>query len=174
MEKLENIQDKKKIVEQFFKWVFDKENIELVEEIDLSLAGYYYDPNIYYTKEIAAFFDTQAMKRLGKVSQLGLMVSENPNCYHSRLEHSKGTYNRKLEELIYLTSDERYKMFIEQNNLKPYLIAELIKEAAHDIGHLPLSHIMEIKVVGRREFHEDIGKRILLEDKEIRRSIRKN
>lgn len=174
MKKLEKRDDKKQIIEQFFKWVFDRDDIELIDEIDLSLAPLYNDPNIYYTKEIAEFFNTKAMRRLGKVNQLGLEIFQNPNLYHNRLEHSKGTYNRKLEELIYLISDEKYKKFIEENNLKPYLIAELIKEAAHDIGHLPLSHVMEIKVIGRRDFHEDIGKRILLEDPEIRRSFRKD
>ena len=87
------------------------------------------------------------MKRLGRINQLGLAISENNNFYHNRLEHSKGTYNRKLEELIYLTSDNSYKEYIEKNNLKLYLLAELIKEAGHDIGHLPLSHIMEIKIM---------------------------
>lgn len=174
MERLENRRDKKQITEDFFKWVLDKDNVELFEEVDLSLTHQYYDPNIYYPKEIADLFNTNAMQRLGRISQLGLMVSKNENCYHNRLEHSKGTYNRKLEELIYLVSDEKYKKFIEENDLKLYLVAELIKEAAHDIGHLPLSHIMELKVIGRRDFHEDIGKRILLEDEQIRSSINVN
>ncbi len=172
MENLSNLENKKEIVEKFFSWLLDREEIELIEEIDLSLVSEYYDPNIYYTKEIWDFFNTYAMQRLGRVSQLGLMVSENKNCYHNRLDHSKGTYNRKLEELIYLTSDRSYREYIEQNNLKLYLIAELIKEAGHDIGHLPLSHIMEIQVIKRRDFHEDIGKRILLEDKQIRRNFK--
>lgn len=172
MKKLSNLKNKREIVENFFRWLFDNEDVELVEEIDLSLASEYYDPYIYYTKEIADFFNTDAMQRLGRVGQLGLMICSNKNCYHNRLEHSKGTYNRKLEELIYLTSDCNYRKYIEQNNLKLYLIAELIKEGAHDIGHLPLSHIMEVQVIGRRDFHEDIGKRILLEDKQIRRCFR--
>lgn len=172
MEKLSNLKNKREIVQNFFRWLLDNEDVELVEEIDLSLASEYYDPYIYYTKEIADFFNTDAMQRLGRVGQLGLMVCSNKNCYHNRLEHSKGTYNRKLEELIYLTSDYNYRKYIEQNNLKLYLIAELIKEGGHDIGHLPLSHIMEVQLIGRRDFHEDIGKRILLEDKQIRRYFR--
>ena len=164
---LKDLKDKSKIIEDFFKWALDKDSVPLSSEIDLTLAQEYMDPNIYYTKEIAELFQTKAMKRLGRVAQLGLAVSDNPNNYHNRLDHSKGTYNRKLEELIYLTSNQEYRKYIEDNNLKLYLIAELIKEATHDIGHLPLSHVMEIKVVGRREFHEDIGKRIVLEDEEI-------
>lgn len=171
MESLSNIKNKKQIVEEFFCWVLDKDNVELFEEVDFTLAPDYYDPNIYYTKEILDFFNTKAMNRIGRVGQLGLMILENKNYYHNRLEHSKGTYNRKLEELIYLASNPQYREYIEKNNLKLYLIAELIKEAAHDIGHLPLSHVLEVYIMGRRDFHEDIGRRILLEDEQIRRSL---
>ena len=109
MEKIENREDKKQITENFFKWLFDRETIELEGEVDLSLAPLYYDPNIYYTRELAEFFNTKAMQRLGRVKQLGLQIAKNPNSYHNRLDHSKGTYNRKLEEMIYLTFDEKYK-----------------------------------------------------------------
>lgn len=60
-----------------------------------------------------------------------------------------------------------FKDYVEKNNLKECLIAELIKSATHDIGHLPLSHVLEIYVIHKREFHEDMGKRILLENKEL-------
>lgn len=169
MESLSNRKDKKEIIREFFSWVLDKNNVGLFEETDLTLVKDYYDPNIYYPQQIADFFNTKAMKRIGRVGQLGLVIKESENCYHSRLEHCKGTYNRKLEELIYLSSNPEYRKYIEENDYKLYLIAELIKEAAHDIGHLPLSHAMEVQIMGRRDFHEDIGKRILLEDEEIRR-----
>lgn len=161
---LKECKTKDKVIKDFFIWLFDKKDIDLHSEIDLSLATDYYDSNIYYPDEFNQFFQTEAMQRLGKISQLGSSISKNPNSYHNRLEHSKGTYNRKLEELIVQLQDEDYKKYIEDNNLKIYLIAELIKAAGHDIGHLPLSHIIETKVIGKREFHEDIGKRILLEN----------
>ena len=125
MKNLSDVESKRQIVEEFFSWVLDKPNVELFEELDLSLAPDYYDPNIYYTKEIADFFNTDAMKRIGRVAQLGLIALENINCYHNRLEHSKGTYNRKLEELIYLASNPEYRAYIEQNNLKLYLVESL-------------------------------------------------
>lgn len=164
---LKDCKNKKEITEQFFDWLFDKPNIDLSYEIDFTLASSYDDPYIYYPKQIADFFETNAMQRLHKVSQLGSVIKMHSNCYHNRLDHSKGTYNRKLEELIYQMQDASYRKYIEDNNLKLYLIAELIKEAAHDIGHLPLSHVMETTIVGKRGFHEDIGKKILLEDFEI-------
>ena len=36
--------------------------------------------------------------------------------------------------------------------------------AGHDIGHLPLSHLMEKEILSYRGAHEDLGKRIMLED----------
>lgn len=169
---LKECKTKDKVIKDFFIWLFDKKDIDLHSEIDLSLATDYYDSNIYYPDEFNQFFQTEAMQRLGKISQLGSSISKNPNSYHNRLEHSKGTYNRKLEELIVQLQDEDYKKYIEDNNLKIYLIAELIKAAGHDIGHLPLSHIIETKVIGKREFHEDIGKRILLENPEIQKVLK--
>ena len=169
---LKEINSKKEITKEFFKWLFDKEEVELTSEIDFSLCPYYYDPYIYYPKEIKNFFETKAMKRLGKIGQLGLTLSKNENSYHTRLEHSKGTYNRKLEELIMLYQNDIYRKHIEDNNMKLYLIAELIKEAGHDIGHLPLSHIMEIQLIQKRNFHEDIGKRILNENEEIQNILK--
>lgn len=169
---LKEIDSKKEITKEFFQWLFDKEEVELTSEIDFSLCPYYNDPYIYYPKEIKNFFETKAMKRLGKIGQLGLTLSKNENSYHTRLEHSKGTYNRKLEELFMLYQNDIYRKHIEDNNMKLYLIAELIKEAGHDIGHLPLSHIMEIQLIQKRNFHEDIGKRILNENEEIQNILK--
>lgn len=169
---LKEIDSKKEITKEFFQWLFDKEEVELTSEIDFSLCPYYNDPYIYYPNEIKNFFETKAMKRLGKIGQLGLTLSKNENSYHTRLEHSKGTYNRKLEELIMLYQNDIYRKHIEDNNMKLYLIAELIKEAGHDIGHLPLSHIMEIQLIQKRNFHEDIGKRILNENEEIQNILK--
>lgn len=164
---------KKEKINEFFKWLLDKEDIELQSEVDLALASSYCDPNIYYPKELIDFFNTKAMRRLEKISQLGLVLIENKSCYHNRLEHSKGTYNKKVEELIFLCSNPEYRKYIEDNNMKIYLIAELIKEAGHDIGHLPLSHIIEYRIIHRKGYHETIGKRILTENPEIQRALLK-
>lgn len=165
--------NKKEKINEFFKWLFDNDNIELQSEIDLALASSYYDPHIYYPKELTDFFDTRAMRRLEKISQLGLVLIENKSCYHNRFEHSKGTYNKKVEELIFLCSKPEYRKYIEDNNMKLYLIAELIKEAGHDIGHLPLSHVIEYRILHHKGYHEVIGKRILMEDPEIQIALKK-
>lgn len=170
-------EDKKEKVLSFFSWLFDKNfNIdELVGEEDLTLPEDYKDKNIYYTPAIYQLFSTRAMQRLGRISQLGTLFAENKGCCHSRLEHSKGAYNRKLEELMYFVNEmEGFKKYVEDKGLKIYLIAELVKAATHDIGHLPLSHVLEIQVLDDRGFHERMGKRILLEDEDIRKSTKCN
>lgn len=45
--------------------------------------------------------------------------------------------------------------------------------AGHDIGHLPLSHLMETEILSYRGAHEDLGKRIMLEDPEIQNILLK-
>ena len=135
---IQEVTTKNEIMNEFFTWLFDDSNIQeksvkLIREIDLSLAHNYMDPNIYFPEPIYRFFETPAMKRLGRISQLSLTVNEFPNTYHHRLEHSKGVYNRKVEEMIYNFRSPEWKKYIEDNNLKLYLIAELIKMAGHDI-----------------------------------------
>ena len=176
MLQLEEIKNKEELFRAFFEWLFDdsrisKPSINLSKEIDLSLCPYYYDAYIYYPEQIKAFFDTPAMKRLGKISQLDLTINDYPNAYHNRLEHSKGVYNRKLEEFVYNFQNPDWKKHIEDNNLKLYLIAELIKMAGHDIGHPPLSHAIERETIGKAGLHEEIGQRIILENPEIQQTL---
>lgn len=175
---LEDIDTKENLIKDFYTWLFDDNNIIdksviLEKEVDISLAPYYTDPYIYYPKQIANFFNTKAMQRLGRVSQLALANDIYPNIYHNRLEHSKGVYNRKLEEFLYHFQDLNWRKYIEENHLKLYLLADLIKMAGHDIGHLPLSHLMEMEIFSYRGAHEDLGKRIMLEDVEIQNVLSK-
>ncbi len=170
-EDLQDMTTKEEIMNKFFTWLFDDVDVKdksviLKSEVDLSLAHDYFDPKIYFPEQIYRFFQTPAMRRLGRISQLSLSVNEFPNTYHDRLEHSKGVYNRKLEEMIYNFKSAEWRQYIESNNLKLYLIAELIKIAGHDIGHFPFSHAMEEQLCGYHGAHEIIGQKIMLEDKE--------
>lgn len=169
---LENVETKEPLIKDFFTWLFDDERIVnkeviLESEIDFTLAPYYMDANIYYPKQIADFFNTKALQRLGRISQLDLAIDEFPNVYHNRLQHSKGVYYRKLEELLYNFQNPSWKKYIENNKMKLYLLAELIKIAGHDIGHFPLSHAFEEVVFSCHGPHEIFGRRIMLENAEI-------
>ena len=169
---LETLETKEPLVKEFFMWLFDDEriidkNIYLESEIDLSLVPYYKDAHIYYPKQISNLFSATAMKRLARISQLDLVIDEFPNTYHNRLEHSKGVYYRKLEEMLHNFQNPLWKKEIESNNMKLYLLAELIKMLGHDIGHFPLSHAFEQAIYSHHGPHEIFGKRIMTEDSEI-------
>ena len=172
MENLEDLESKDKLFQEFFTWLFNNshvknKNIKLISEVDLSLARDYKDPYIYYPEQIYRFFETNPMKRLGRISQLALSINIYPNTFHSRLEHSKGVYNRKVEDFVHNYQKPEWKKYIEENDLKLYLIAELIKVAGHDIGHFPLSHAFEEQIFYVHGPHEVFGKRIMLESPEI-------
>lgn len=167
-------EEKEKIFKKYYSWVLDipEDEVILEREFDATLARTYVDPYIYYPKIMGDIYKTDALQKMERISQLGLVVIDIPTAYQNRLEHCKGTAYRKLEENVMLiTQNETYRKILERNNFKLYLLAEEIKGQTHDIGHQPLSHIIEIRVVGRREFHEEIGKRILLEDKQIQEII---
>ena len=166
----QTISTEENINREFFKWLFEKDNIELCFEEDHKPRKDIHSkfPNIYYTPELKAFFETYPMQRLKRILQLSQFIDNNSNVLHTRYEHSLGVYNLKkniiLKQFLY-NSD--FRNYVEQNGLKYHLIAELIKSAGHDIGHLPLSHTLELSVIGKPGFHEEIGKRILLECKDI-------
>lgn len=150
----------------FFKWLFEKNNIELhYEEDPVPLVR---KPLIYYPKELKDLFETFPMQRLKKILQLSKFIDNNSNALHTRYEHSLGVYNLKRQIILQQFVDNpEFKKYVEQNDLKLNLIAELIKSAGHDIGHLPLSHSLESSVIQKPGFHEEIGKRILLENEQI-------
>ena len=166
----QTISTEENINKELFKWLFEKDNIELCFEEDHKPRNDIHSkfPNIYYTPELKAFFETYPMLRLKRILQLSQFIDNNSNVLHTRYEHSLGVYNLKkniiLKQFLY---DSDFRNYVEQNGLKYHLIAELIKSAGHDIGHLPLSHTLELSVIGKPGFHEEIGKRILLEYKDI-------
>lgn len=164
--RIEDMQNKKELVQNFYNWLFNKEVI-LQEKEDLSLAINYYDNNIYYPEEIEKIFLSKPMQRLGKITQLSSLDS-----VYTRLEHSKGVYNRKLELFLMEFQDEEWRNSQTEED-KVYIIGELIKSAMHDVGHLPLSHVIEIAVLNSREYHEKLGKRIVLENIELDKIFQK-
>ena len=169
---LEKLETKEPLIKDFFSWIFNDDsiinkNVILKSEIDSALVPYYKDAQIYYPQQIFNLFNTSAMKRLARISQLDLVIDEFPNAYHNRLEHSKGVYYRKLEEMLHNFQNPSWKNYIEDNNMKLYLLAELIKMLGHDIGHFPLSHAFEQAIYSCHGPHEVFGKRIMLEDSEI-------
>lgn len=168
MIRLEDIPNKEELVQKYYSWLLDSNNIVLEKQLDLSLVQSYYDPHIYYPECMHDLFHTQSLQRLGRIGHLGLMFQDYPGAYHSRLEHSIGTFGKKQEEHIYLwLKNPDFVRYVEKYNLKKFLIAEEVKMLYHDVGHFPFSHVTEQQIIGKREVHEDVGRNILLTDSEI-------
>lgn len=174
MTRLEDVKNKEQIVRQYYSWLLDTTDIELERELDLSLVQTYNDPYIYYPECMHDLFHTEKLQRLARVSQLASMFSCYVGAYHSRLEHSIGAFSRKQEEHIYLwMQNPEFVTYIENNNLKKFVIAEEIKMLYHDVGHFPFSHVTEQQIIGKRGIHEKVGQEILLSDKEISSAAQK-
>ncbi len=168
MERIQEITKQEQV--ELFKWLFGEE-VTIKEEPDISLAPYYEDINIYYTEEIEQLFQTKAMKRLGKIMQLGSSIYRKPNVYHTRLEHSKGAYRNCVQFLGMQYRKPEWRKYIEDNRLKGYLVEKMKFMCVHDIGHFMFSHAME-HIVGNKDCnHEDIGEKILQEDEEIKKAF---
>lgn len=152
---------------EFFCWLFDKDNIKLEKEIDISKCLEYEEPYIYYTPEIRDFFESKAMKRLDRIGQLANISLDNPNSSHTRLEHCKGAYQKILDfyMLQYKKSEWREKNCDETSRLK--VLANMMDMASHDIGHNFLSHALEKLIGSKKGAHEVLGNRILHENSEV-------
>ncbi len=158
---------------EVFEWLYEKEDVELLEELDISMAHTYNEPYIYYTKEIADIFNTKPMQRLQRILQLGTVIVNSENVYHTRLEHCKGAYRRAIEFIAVKYKDEDWKKYIEENNKKQELINTIIFMGVHDVGHSMLSHVLE-DVVGNKDCnHELIGDKIIEQNIELSTAMKK-
>lgn len=168
MDRIEDMPNKGELVQRYYSWLLDTDNITLEKELDLSLAQTYDDPYIYYPECMHDLFHTEKLQRLARVSHLASMFSIYPGAYHSRLDHSIGVFGKKQEEHIYLwMQSPEFVEHVENNGLKKFLIAEEIKMLYHDVGHFPFSHVTEQQIIGKREVHEKVGQEILLTDTEV-------
>lgn len=105
---------------------------------------------------------TPEFQRLRRIKQLGTTYLTFHGAEHSRFNHSLGVYEivrriiHKIEKRPAWNKEER--------------LVTLCAALLHDIGHGPFSHSFE-KVFGLD--HEDFTKRIILEDTEVNRVLRR-
>lgn len=109
------------------------------------------------TERETKLIDTEAMQRLKRIKQLGLIDNVYPSGIHSRFEHSLGALfvADRISQQLQISDQER----------------EVIRVAAllHDVGHGPFSHVFEniLQIANGREIdHTDITLKII-ETKEI-------
>lgn len=88
---------------------------------------------------VRRLLDSTPMRRLSRISQLGLVGLVYPGATHSRLEHSLGVYRCALLVLQRLSSDGRFRELVSEVEAEAFVIAALL----HDCGHWPFCHPIE-------------------------------
>ncbi len=171
-----NQEEKEQIIKEYYSWLFNipEEKTILYREVDEVLASTYEDPFIYQHPLIERLSKTKAMLRTKNITQQGLQFMVDGTNIYNRYSHGLGTAYLALEENIMLwIQNPLYCKIVENNDLKLKLFCLEIAELTHDIGHQILSHLIEYRFLGKVGVHEEIGKRILLEDEEINQVLLK-
>jgi HD superfamily phosphohydrolase len=110
------------------------------------------DVTVPLTPRVRAIIDTPELRRLARISQLGLVALVYPGATHSRFEHSLGTYRLALEFLGRLRHDERFNATVTAADAAAFLAAGLL----HDVGHWPYCHPLEDMGLPELPRHESL------------------
>jgi HD superfamily phosphohydrolase len=111
------------------------------------------------TPRVRRIIDSAEFRRLGRVSQLGLVALAYPAANHTRFEHSLGVYRLALLFLKQLSYDPRFCAAVAPADAELFLAAALL----HDVGHWPFCHpIEDIRLPGVPR-HEDFARSYLLD-----------
>src|SRR5436305_2453049 len=111
------------------------------------------------TDRVKQLLDAAEMRRLARVSQLGLVALVYPGACHSRLEHSLGVYRNALMYLKQLTADDRFTGIVRPEDGEMFIVAALL----HDLGHWPFCHAIEDMALPGVPTHELFANSFLLE-----------
>jgi uncharacterized protein len=111
------------------------------------------------TRRVKSILDSSAMRRLGRISQLGLVGLVYPGATHSRLEHSLGVYRLAVQVLAHLARDSEFVDQVDTDDAKVFLIAALV----HDIAHWPYCHPLEDMRLDWIPQHEQLARQVLCE-----------
>jgi hypothetical protein len=112
------------------------------------------------TPRVRALLDTQPVRRLARISQLGLVSLVYPGAVHTRLEHSLGVYRLSLEFLRRLRSDPRFVARVTEGDAAAFVAAALL----HDVGHWAYCHPLEDMGLPEIPTHESLVPDILARD----------
>lgn len=97
------------------------------------------DLTVPLTPRVRRLLDTAELRRLARVSQLGLVALVYPGATHGRLEHSLGVYRLALEFLRRLRRDDRFAALVAAEDATAFVAAALL----HDVGHWAFCHPIE-------------------------------
>ena len=112
------------------------------------------------TPRVKAILDSTAMRRLSRISQLGLVSLVYPGATHSRLEHSLGVYRLAVHVLTQIDRSTDFSGEFDDESAKLFLIAALV----HDIGHWPFCHPLEDMRLDWIPRHEQVARGLICDD----------
>ncbi|MFM7244863.1 MAG: HD domain-containing protein [Planctomycetaceae bacterium] len=104
------------------------------------------------TRRVRGLLDTAEVRRLARVSQLGLVSLVYPGAVHSRLEHSLGVYRLAIEFLRRLRGDDRFATAVGDDDASAFVAAALL----HDVGHWAYCHPIEDMGLPELPRHESL------------------
>ena len=111
-----------------------------------------------------ATLDTPPFQRLKHVKQLGLVYLVYPGATHTRFSHCIGVYHLARLALQHLISIADIDPEVGR--------AALAAAMLHDIGHFPLSHVIdEITIDGRSLSHSQLSVRLVNTDDDLRQVL---
>jgi len=112
-----------------------------------------------FPKRVSDFISLPIVRRLGKITQLGLTMQIYPTATHTRLEHILGTFANTARYCDALWNDPINPIFRQimcSRDIKAVLLAAL----CHDLGQYALAH--DLEEADKNTFsHHDITERIL-------------
>jgi len=118
------------------------------------------DVTVPLTPRVRALVDLPLLRRLARISQLGLVALVYPGATHSRLEHSLGVYRLALEFLARLRHDATFSATVDEADAAAFVVAALL----HDIGHWAYCHPLEDMGLAEFPKHESFVRRLVTAD----------
>ncbi|MFM9024427.1 MAG: HD domain-containing protein [Planctomycetaceae bacterium] len=127
--------------------------------LDVASSGVRIPPGVTVplTPRVRALVDSAEVRRLARVSQLGLVGLVYPGAVHTRFEHSLGVYRLALEVLARLARDDRFAATVGESDAAAFVAAALL----HDVGHWPYCHPIEDMALPEIPRHESLVRGIL-------------
>lgn len=102
------------------------------------------------TDRVRRVLDSEPLRRLASISQLGMVSLVYPGATHSRLEHTLGVYHNALQLLSRFDGEPSFASLIDTRQQDAFLLAALL----HDVGHWPFCHPIEDMRLAAIRHHE--------------------